>query len=190
MPNAPGKRAAPVPLDKVRISGGFWGERQAVNRERTIPAIYHKLEETGRLKAWSMIRTHDIPKERSVVHMFWDSDTGKWLESVAYSLATHPDPALQAQADALIDAVAGAQQDDGYLNTYFPVLDPAGKWANLRDWHELYNAGHLIEAAVAYCRATGQRKLLDTLMRFADHIDATFGSGRGPAARLPGPRRD
>ena len=175
-----------IPLSKVTINAGFWAERQAVNRERTIPAIYRKLEETGRIKAWSMIRTHEMPKVRSVVHMFWDSDTGKWLESVAYSLATHPDPDLQAQADALIDAVAGAQQDDGYLNTYFPVLDPAGKWANLRDWHELYNAGHLIEAAVAYAQATGKRKLLDVLRRFADHIDETFGSGEGKLHGYPG----
>lgn len=177
---------APVPLRQVTINGGFWAERQRVNREVTIPAIYRKLEETGRLKAWSMIRTHEIPKERSVVHMFWDSDTGKWLEAVAYSLATHPDPELQALSDDLIDAVEGAQQDDGYLNTYFPVLDPAGKWTNLRDWHELYNAGHLIEAAVAYYQATGQRKLLDVLMRFADHIDATFGTADDKLRGYPG----
>ena len=177
---------APVPLRQVTINGGFWAERQRVNREVTIPAIYRKLEETGRLKAWSMIRTHEIPKERSVVHMFWDSDTGKWLEAVAYSLATHPDPALQALSDDLIDAVDGAQQDDGYLNTYFPVLDPAGKWTNLRDWHELYNAGHLIEAAVAYYQATGKRKLLDVLMRFADHIDAAFGTADDKLRGYPG----
>ena len=176
----------PVPLKQVAIADGFWAERQRVNRERTIPAIYRKLEETGRIKAWSMVRTHEMPRERSVVHMFWDSDTGKWLEAVAYSLATHPDPDLKAIADELINAVASAQQDDGYLNTYFPVLHPAGKWANLRDWHELYNAGHLIEAAVAYAQATGERKLLDTLRRFADCIDATFGANEGKLRGYPG----
>ncbi len=186
MTNKDEKRISPVPLSQVSIDAGFWAERQAANRQRTIPAIYGKLEETGRIKAWSMARTHDMPKERSVVHMFWDSDTGKWLESVAYSLATHPDPELQAQADALIDAVAGAQQDDGYLNTYFPVLDPESKWANLRDWHELYNAGHLIEAAVAYHQATGNRKLLDVLVRFAEHIDATFGADDNKRRGYPG----
>lgn len=186
MTDANGKRLAPVPLGQVSINAGFWAERQAVNRARTIPAIYRQLEETGRIKAWSMARTHEIPKERSVVHMFWDSDTGKWLESVAYSLATHPDPDLQAQADELIDAVAGAQQDDGYLNTYFPVLNPEGKWANLRDWHEMYNAGHLIEAAVAYAQATGKRKLLNVLTRFAEHIDETFGADKGKLRGYPG----
>ncbi len=179
-------RAAPVPLSQVAINSGFWAERQRVNRECTIPAIYRQLEATGRIKAWSMARTHDIPKERSTVHMFWDSDTGKWLESVAYSLATHPDPDLKAQAEALIDAVAGAQQADGYLNTYFPVLHPEGKWTNLRDWHEMYNAGHLTEAAVAYYQATGDPKLLDVLTRFAEHIDATFGVDDGKLRGYPG----
>ncbi len=176
----------PIPLKQVAIEGGFWAERQRVNRERTIPAIYQKLEETGRIKAWSGVRTHEIPRERSVVHMFWDSDTGKWLEAVAYSLATHPDPELKSIADELIDAIEGAQQGDGYLNTYFPILDPAGKWANLRDWHELYNAGHLIEGAVAYFQATGERKMLDVLSRFADHIDASFGVEEGQLRGYPG----
>ena len=102
------------------------------------------------------------------------------------SLATHPDPTLQALADDLIDAIAGAQQEDGYLNTYFPVLAPESKWANLRDWHEMYNAGHLIEGAVAYFKATGKRKMLDVLQRFADHIDATFGPADGKARGYPG----
>lgn len=176
----------PVPLNRVAIGAGFWAERQRVNRERTIPAIYRKLEDTGRIKAWSGVRTHEIPRERSVVHMFWDSDTGKWLEAVAYSLATHPDASLKAIADELIDAIEGAQQEDGYLNTYFPVLDPASKWANLRDWHELYNAGHLIEGAVAYFQATGERKLLDILRRFAEHIDITFGADDGKLRGYPG----
>ena len=176
----------PIPLNQVNIERGFWAERQRVNRERTIPAIYQKLEETGRIRAWSGLRTHEIPRERSVVHMFWDSDTGKWLESVAYSLATHPDSELKSIADELIVAIEGAQHDDGYLNTYFPVLDPAGKWANLRDWHELYNAGHLIEGAVAYFQATGERKMLDVLTRFADCIDATFGTEDGKLRGYPG----
>ncbi len=179
-------RAAPVPLKQVSISGGFWQERQRVNRERTIPTIYQKLEETGRIKAWSLTRAHEIPRERMTVYMFWDSDSGKWLEAVAYSLASHPDSELQALADDLIEAIASAQQADGYLNTYFPVLQPAGKWANLRDWHEMYNAGHLIEGAVAYMRATGKSKLLEVLRRFADHIDASFGPDEGKARGYPG----
>ncbi len=176
-----GNRAAPIPLKQVSITRGFWGERQTVNRAVTIPAIYRKLEETGRIESWSMGGPAVPPPshQRIGVRVFWDSDSGKWLESVAYSLATHPDAELQALADDLIDAIAGAQRDDGYLNTYFPVHFPEGEWANLRDNHEMYNAGHLLEAAVAYAQATGKRKMLDVLIRFTDHIAATFGTEDG-----------
>ena len=178
----------PIPLKQVAIRKGFWEERQRKNRETTIPAIYQKMEETGRIQAWSMTRFREDPRvdKEPSVYVFWDSDTGKWLEAVAYSLTTHTDPDLQALADELIDAVESAQQDDGYLNTYFPVLNPQGKWSNLRDWHEMYNAGHLIEAAVAYCQATGKRKMLDVLARFVDHIDATFGAEEGKRRGYPG----
>ena len=176
----------PIPLKQVAIQNGFWEERQTKNRETTIPAIYKKLEETGRLEAWSLRRTHEIPKFRSVVHMFWDSDTGKWLESVGYSLSTHPDPELEKQADEIIDAMETAQQADGYLNTYFTVLNPEGKWADLRDWHEMYNAGHLIEGAIAYHQATGKSKVLDVLIRFTDHIDSLFGPDEGKKRGYPG----
>ena len=178
----------PIPLKQVAIRKGFWEEQQRKNRETTIPAIYQKMEATGRIQAWSMTRFREDPRidKEPSVYVFWDSDVGKWLEAVAYSLATHPDSDLQTLADELIDAVESAQQDDGYLNTYFPVLNPQDKWANLRDWHEMYNAGHLIEAAVAYCQATGKRKMLDVLTRFADHIDATFGAEEGKRRGYPG----
>ncbi len=177
MPTQLAKRAAAVPLRQVQISGGFWGERQAVNRDVTIPAIYRKLQETGRIDSWSLAEPAQPPSshQRIGVRVFWDSDSGKWLEAAAYSLATHPDAQLQALADDLIDAIAGAQREDGYLNTYFPVHFPIGEWANLRDNHEMYNAGHLLEAAVAYSQATGKNKLLDVLIRYTDHIAATFG---------------
>ena len=175
------KRITPVPLKRVSIYRGFWEERQGVNREVTIPAIYRKLDETGRIGSWSMQGPAVAPNSHSRigVRVFWDSDSGKWLEAAAYSLATHPDAELQALADDLINAIASAQRDDGYLNSYFPVHFPEGEWANLRDNHEMYNAGHLMEAAVAYHQATGKRKLLDVLARFSDHIAATFGTEEG-----------
>ena len=188
MSTVAGNRVAPVPLKQVSITRGFWSERQSVNRAVTIPAIYQKLEETGRIASWAMEGPAEPPSshERIGVRVFWDSDSGKWLESAAYSLATHPDAELQALADDLIDAIAGAQRDDGYLNTYFPVHFPEGEWANLRDNHEMYNAGHLMEAAVAYHQATGKRKLLDVLARFSDHIAATFGTEDGKRRGYPG----
>ncbi|MEZ4666401.1 MAG: glycoside hydrolase family 127 protein [Anaerolineae bacterium] len=169
---------------QVRISGGFWGERQTVNRQRTIPAIYRQMEETGQLEALNLKRTH--PNTRSVIYMFWDSDPAKWLEAVGYSLQSHPDPALEAQADDLVARMAKAQQPDGYLNSYFSVLEPENRWRNLRDWHELYNAGHLIEGAVAYAQATGKQQVLDILSRYADLIDMTFGPNEDQKHGYPG----
>ena len=107
--------------------------------------------------------------------VFQDSDVAKWLEAVAYSLSTHPDPALEAQADQVIDLVARAQQPDGYLNTYYTIVEPEQRWTNLAENHELYCAGHFIEAAVAYYEATGKDKLLQVVKRFVDHIDSVFG---------------
>ncbi|MBK9122277.1 MAG: glycoside hydrolase family 127 protein [Chloroflexi bacterium] len=179
---------SPVPVDlrKVQVTGGLWQERQTVNRSSTIPAVYHQLEKTGRIDAWRMDPNRERPKKRSVIYMFFDSDTAKWLEAVGYSLATHPDPELEALADRVIDMIAEAQLSDGYLNTYFPILEPENRWKNLRDWHEMYNAGHLIEGAIAYYEATGKRKILDVLQRYADHIESMFGPREGQKHGYPG----
>ena len=122
--------------------------------------------------------------------MFWDSDVAKWIEAASFSLATHPDPQLDALLDEVIALIAQAQHADGYLNTWFTAVEPENRWKNLRDWHELYCAGHLIEAAVAHFQATGKRTLLDVLCRYADHIGAHVRHRAGPAARLLRPPRD
>ncbi|MCA9915098.1 MAG: glycoside hydrolase family 127 protein, partial [Anaerolineae bacterium] len=176
----------PVYIDHIQIEGGLWAERQKINRDSTIPAIYKKLQETGRIDSWKLEPSREKPKKGHVVYMFWDSDTAKWIEAVGYSLHTHPDAELQKKADDLINLVESAQQPDGYLNTYFGNLEPENKWRNLRDWHEMYNAGHLIEGAVAYYEATGKRTLLDVLMRYADHIDEHFGPDEGKKPGYPG----
>lgn len=106
--------------------------------------------------------------------VFQDSDLYKWLEAVAYSLRHHPDPRLEQIADDSIELIAQAQHDNGYLNTYFTIQEPGRQWTNLYEAHELYCAGHLIEAAVAYYQATGKRRLLDISCRFADLIDRMF----------------
>ncbi len=111
--------------------------------------------------------------------MFWDSDLGKSIETIAYSLYRRPNPELEARADAIIDMYEKLQQEDGYLNAWFQRVQPGRRWTNLRDHHELYCAGHLIEAAVAYYQATGKRKLLDVMSRFADYMITVFGHGEG-----------
>ena len=107
--------------------------------------------------------------------VFNDSDVYKVLEAASYSLAAHPDPALEKTVDEIIAKIAAAQQPDGYLNTYFTLAEPGKRLTNLRDMHEMYCCGHLIEAAVAHFRATGKRTLLDVAIKYADFIDGVFG---------------
>ena len=103
----------------------------------------------------------------------------KWLEAVAFSLESNPDGKLEQKADEVIELIGRAQQSDGYLNTYYTITEPDKRWSNLTEAHELYSAGHLIEAAVAYYEATGKDKLLDIVKRFADLICKVFGAGEG-----------
>lgn len=172
-----------VPLQNVRIDSGFWGSRQAINRSATLPAIYHQSKITGRFDAWKL---EWKPGQPNQPHHFWDSDAAKWIEAAAYSLTTHPDPQLEQQVDEVIDLIEAAQQPDGYLNIFYTVVEPENRWTNLRDMHELYCFGHLTEAAVAYYKATGKRKLLDVMCRYADHIDSVIGPEEGKKHGYPG----
>ncbi len=173
----------PVPWKAVTIDDPFWTPHIQVNREHTLPYIYRLCQETGRIDA---LRLKWKPGMEPIPHIFWDSDIAKWLEAASYSLATYPDPALEAQVDEVIRLIVAAQQPDGYFNTYFTVVEPEKRWTNLRDWHELYCAGHLIEAAVAHFQATGKRVLLDALCRYADYIDTVFGIAPGKKRGYPG----
>lgn len=168
----------PVPFTAVTIDDEFWTPRLRANREQTIPIEYDQCKTTGRLDA---LRLTWQPGDGPEPHIFWDSDIAKWLEAASYSLATHPDPALDALVDEVVALVAGAQQPDGYLNTHYTLVEPQNRWTNLRDQHELYCAGHLIEAGVAHFQATGKRTLLDVVCRYADYIATVFG--RGPDQR-------
>jgi DUF1680 family protein len=178
------QRYAPLALTDVTIADAFWAPRRRVNRERTIPHIYRQLLATGRINAfrrdWNPGPEIRARGQWGGTHvMFWDSDVAKWIEAASYSLAAHPDADLDALLDEAIALIAAAQHPDGYLNTWFTGVDPQNRWKNLRDWHELYCAGHLIEAAVAHFQATGKRTLLDVLCRYADHIGSTFGAEPG-----------
>jgi DUF1680 family protein len=174
----------PIPFTQVKFTDNFWAPRIEVNRKATIPYIFKKLEETGRISAFDLNFTRPVPSP--IVLIFGDSDPAKWIEAASYSLATHPDPDLEGMVDYVANKIIGAQQPDGYLNTHFIVTQPEMRWKNLRDWHEMYCAGHLMEGAVAHFEATGQRKLLDALCRYADHIDATFGAEPGKKRGYPG----
>ncbi|HEU5088806.1 MAG TPA: beta-L-arabinofuranosidase domain-containing protein, partial [Roseiflexaceae bacterium] len=182
--NAKAQPYTAVPFDKVHVDDAFWAPRQHINRVNTIPHIYRQLVETGRINAFRPDWDPDEATRRrdswgGTAVMFWDSDVAKWLEAASNSLAVHPDPELDALLDEVIARIASVQHPDGYLNTWFTGVDPNGRWKNLRDWHELYCAGHLFEAGVAHFEATGKRSLLDVCCRYADYIDSVFGPREG-----------
>lgn len=166
-------RLRPVPLTAVQLTDAFWQPRRRINREVTLPSQYRHCEETGRIDNF---RRAAGKKALPFQGRFYnDSDVYKWLEAAAWTLATEDDPALTQTMEAVIDEIADAQQPDGYLNTYFTFERAGERWSNLRDLHELYCAGHLIQAAVAHHRATGGSRLLAVARRLADHICDTFG---------------
>jgi DUF1680 family protein len=170
----------PVPLTAVRLDDAFWTPRLTINREVTLPAQLQQCEETGRIDNF---RRASGKKQIAFQGIYFnDSDVYKWAEAAAFSLATHPDPKLDTDLDAVIVEIAAAQDASGYLDTYFTFERTSERWTNLRDLHEIYCAGHLMQAAIAHHRATGKRAFLDVAIRLADCLDATFGPEKRPGA--------
>lgn len=174
----------PVPASDVRVADAFFSPRIETNRTRTLPHCLDTCEKTGRLANFRRAAGREEGPFQGIY--FNDSDVYKAIEGASYALAAHPDPALDARLDAIIDDIAAAQREDGYLNTYYTLAEPGKRWTNLPQMHELYCAGHLIEAAVAHFQATGKRTLLDVALRLAAHVDATFGPGEGKRRGVPG----
>jgi uncharacterized protein len=174
----------PVPVDAVTLTDTFWAPRIARNRVTTIPGQYELLATTGRLENFKRVAG---PSDKAYEGIFFnDSDVYKWLEAAAWSLATHPDPDLDALCDEVIWLIGAAQDSDGYLDTYFSLERKRERWSNLKDMHELYCAGHFIQAAVAHYRATGKRTALDIAQRLADCICCVFGDGPGQKRQTDG----
>jgi DUF1680 family protein len=175
----------PVEFTKVQISDSFWSPRIHTAINVTIPYDFKKCEETGRIDNSS--KAGGLMEGAHEGIFFDDSDVFKVVEGAAYALQIAPDPELEAYVDDLIDKFVAAQEDDGYLYTA-RTIDPANvpdpknsgaeRWANLEVGHELYNVGHMYEAAVAYYQATGKRPLLDVAIKNADLIDAVFGEDK------------
>jgi len=174
----------PVDFTDVTLTTGFWADRTRINREVTLGAVYHQTDKTFRFEAIKGEWTPDETRYRP--HVFWDSDIAKWIEATSYIYATHPTPELKAQLDEVITRYENLQAEDGYLNSYYQQVEPDKRWSNLRDLHELYCAGHLIEAAVAHHSATGERRFLDVMCRYADLIDSLFGAEDGKLHGYPG----
>src|SRR5258707_9460814 len=168
-------RSSAIAHTATRFHGGFWGPRLCAMREGALPAIYEQMGADGH---FADMRTH-WDGARRIPYIFWESDISKWIEAASYSLATHPDAALAALVDEAIAFLVAHQLPDGYMNIWYTSVEPENRWSNLRDNHELYCAGHLIEAAVAHFQATGKRTLLDAACRYADYIATVFGVEEG-----------
>ena len=155
---ANGKLITPVSFADVKIDDDFWTPRLLIHKDVTLPVCIDQIEnQTGRIRNFENAAKGE--GEHSGIY-FDDSGVYKALEGMAYSLQIEPDPELEAKCDEWIDKFAAAQQPDGYLNTFFTLTGLENRWDNM-DKHEMYCAGHMTEAAVAYYKATGKRKLLD-----------------------------
>ncbi|HWA73556.1 MAG TPA: beta-L-arabinofuranosidase domain-containing protein [Polyangiaceae bacterium] len=163
---------------------GFWARYTSLVRDTVIPyqwaALNDRIPDAAPSHAIRNFRiAAGLESGEFVGMVFQDSDVGKWIEAVAYSLETHPNPALETLVDETVELLEKAQAPDGYLNTYFTIKEPGRRWSNLWECHELYCAGHLLEGALAYYQATGKRRFLDVMNRYVDLIDQTFGPGPG-----------
>jgi len=180
-----------LPLSSIKINDSYWNRYTSLIPEKVIPYQWEVLNDripdappSHCLNNFRIAAGEIKGKHKGM--LFQDSDAAKWLEAVAYSLASRPDPELEKNADELISLIGRAQEKDGYLNTYFTLGYPDDKWKNLTDGHELYCAGHFIEAAVAYYQTTGKKNALDISVRLADLICRTFGPKEDQTHGYPG----
>jgi DUF1680 family protein len=170
-------RLRPLGLDEVRITGGFWAERQSVNAAASLAHIEHWLEREGWIRNFDLAVRGDLAGERRG-REFSDSEIYKFLEAMAWEIGRTGDPGLEARFRAVVRRVAAAQEADGYLNTKFGRPGQAPRWSDLEWGHELYCVGHLLQAAVARARTCpgADDGLLEVARRAADHVCETFGA--------------
>src|SRR5512140_3645039 len=185
-----------VPFSAVRFADGFWAPRQRTDVSVTIAHQMKQTEETGRIRNFELAAAAlrgAAGAKFGTRYAFDDSDVYKLIEAASYTLVLQPDAALEKALEQWARQIAAAQEPDGYLYTARtidpkapPAMSGAKRWIKLRDSHELYNLGHLYEAAVAYRRATGSRALLDVARRSADFVAKSFGPGRDQLKLVPG----
>ena len=180
-----------ISLKNIRITDNFWNKYVHLVKDVIIPyqwdILNDRLDDVETSHCIENFRIAAGEKEGELQGaVFQDTDVAKWLEAVGFALSYERDEKLEALADETIDLIGRAQQEDGYLNTYFTIKEPDGRWSNLMEGHELYTAGHMIEAAVAYYEATGKRHFLDIVSKFADLICETFGPEEGKIHGYPG----
>jgi uncharacterized protein len=164
-----------VPFTRVKIKDSFWAPRLTKHQETTIKACLKQCEKTGRIENFE--KAAGVKEGDFQGVCFNDSDIYKVIEGIAYSLMNNPNAELEKYTDLVIDKIAAAQEEDGYLDTYFTLGRQDKKWTDMMA-HEDYCGGHLIEAAIAYNAATGKRKLLEVAIKMANHYVEVFGDGK------------
>ncbi|MDP7286466.1 MAG: glycoside hydrolase family 127 protein [Phycisphaerae bacterium] len=165
-----------VPNQQVKLSGRFWGPRQETAHKTTIPHALDHLEKDGHVTNFD--KAAGKIEGTASGHAAFDSDLYKALEGAMYCLQNKPDKALSKRVDGILDRIIAAQQDDGFLIAYFMLKEQKYRWDRLRTMHQMYNAGHYFEMAIEHHKVTGDKKVLDSAIKFADHIDSIFGEGK------------
>ena len=168
--------------DKVTLDSGYLADKQKLNETVTINAVYDRFYDTGRIGAFDFDWKEGDDKKP---HIFWDSDVAKWMEGAIYIYAKTGDKDLLEKVETLIEKIKKHQLDDGYFNIYYTVCNPEGRFTN-RDKHELYCAGHLLEAAVAYAEVTGKTDFLDCMEKYTDLIHRVFVVEKSAQFDTPG----
>ena len=167
-----------IPVRAVKIGDGFWAPRRKVNVEKSIPTLLELLEEHGAVDNFRRLTGRKSAARRGP--RYTDSDVYKWMEAAAFVLQSGDDPQLRAAFDRLTGEILAAQEPSGYLNTYFVEERAASRFKQMHSGHELYCLGHLLQAAIAYYRATGGRRLLDGGIKFVDYLCRDFGPTKQP----------
>ncbi|MCH8273485.1 MAG: glycoside hydrolase family 127 protein [Armatimonadetes bacterium] len=186
--SSPHARVRPLPLSAVRLGDGFWSARQRAIHENGLWHGLEQLRKTGSVEAFDIAAGLSSAEARGLVYR--DSDLYKWLEAASYALGSRACEELRPDVDSIIEKIEGTQDSDGYLNTWFVGERKKDRFTNLESDHEIYCAGHLIQAAIAHHRATGQRRLLIVAERLASHLyeqfgpDGRFATGGHPCAEM------
>jgi len=173
---SPHCRLGDVAVSAVTMGDGFWRPRMRTNAEESLPALLRLLEDHGVVDNFRRLSGRKQVERRGL--LWTDSDLAKAIEAAAFVLQSNGSPALRYELEAIVDDVIAAQGDDGYLNTWFADDRAGGRFTRLGSDHELYCAGHLIQAAIAHYRATGKPAFLDAVCRYADYLADTFGPGK------------
>src|SRR5215211_381400 len=174
--NSPNSSYQVLSNGAVAFTSGFWTERQALNHKVSLKHAYAMLNKAGNLHNLKMAAGLESGSYQGM--NFADENVYKWLEALGWELGRSPDSELQTLADEVISLIATAQQPDGYLNSYYQVVEPERKWTDLDFGHELYCAGHFLQAAIAFKRAADDERLLQIALRLVHHIETVFGLGK------------